>query len=238
MSVRAYCLRMLMNSLTLSAVLAYKCRWHFCTTIYLCLLLFAILSLPSQLWCCPVTVFLPWQFLLAAAVVHLWWDCEVSPCPHPSPDLSSTSCIALCFSCSCSLDSVRNMLEYLSSLMLSSPSTHFCYTCLTGVKRVYLTKLDVLDCPRTGFTETQKLLKRNHTGFLGLCKFINCQLSDVKSAWNLHSPCSGPRIRYISRLARYHISLLSSLTHQSSAAGGLEPGFLFLSPGEALYWVK
>lgn len=227
MSIWAYRLRMLMHSLTLSAVLGYKCRWHFCTTVYLCLLLFTVLLLSSQLLCCPVTVSLPWQFLLAAAIVHLCWDCKKRTFSHPFPDLSTPFYIALFFSFSYSLDSIRNMLEYLSSLMPSGLSTHFCYACLTGLKHVYLTKLCILDCPRMGFTESQKLPKRNDTVFLGLLKFINFQLSDVKGMWNLRSPCGGPRIRYISRLSRCYISLLSSMTHQSSAAGGVEPRFLF-----------
>lgn len=122
LSIWAYHLRMLMHSLPLSAVLGYKCRWHFCTTIYLSLLLFTILS--SQLWCCPVSFF-TWQFLLAATIVHLWWDCKKRGFSHPFPDLCTCFCIVLCFSFTWSLGSIRNMLEYLSSLVPSGLSTHF-----------------------------------------------------------------------------------------------------------------
>lgn len=174
MSVWAYRLGMLMHSLTLSAVLGYKCRWHFCTTVYLCLLLFTVLLLLSQLWCCPVTVSFPWQFLLSTCIVQLWWDCKEEAFSRPFCDLSLPFCIAVCFlSWFCQKD--VEVLQYLHYHLLI-----FLHISTLLVWQRQSLSPDFVCCTVLGHV-LQKLLKKHYVDPLSLSlKFVNFLVLDIK----------------------------------------------------------
>lgn len=187
MSVWAYHRRMLMHSLTLSAVLGYKCRWHFCTTIYLGLL-FTLLLLPSQLWCCLVTVSSPSQLLLEL-LWYTWaglgWAVKrglLPPSPRPFHPFWHG---ALLFLHSWSDKKRVGVLTFINAQWSLYTGR---YTCLSGEKPVYLTKRYSLGCPRTGFTESQKLPKRSDTGCFAcfISQTFGCP-KYLKSAFTKHS---------------------------------------------------